>query len=130
MLSPVGDHIPHEFNTLDLTDSKPTKLLDYPKKPLRGGGLRQINTCRKVPLYCRLIFLDDDILLWCSFKSLKNKFTTDFATIKSKYDQETLCVRSTILGIKDFCTNPLVTLLALYQRDANSLNTKSTIYVH
>ncbi len=31
-------------------DSEPTKLLDQPKqKPRRGGGLRQINTCRKVP---------------------------------------------------------------------------------
>jgi hypothetical protein len=31
--------------------SEPTKLLDHPKqKPRRGGGLRQINTCRKVPL--------------------------------------------------------------------------------
>ncbi len=29
----------------------------------RGGGLRQINTCRKVPL--QVIFLDGDILLWC-----------------------------------------------------------------
>jgi hypothetical protein len=31
VLSPVGDHIPQEFNTLDLTDSKPAKFLDYPK---------------------------------------------------------------------------------------------------
>ncbi len=32
-------------------DSEPTKLLDHPKqKPRRGGGLRQINTSRKVPL--------------------------------------------------------------------------------
>jgi hypothetical protein len=32
-------------------DSEPMKLLDHPKqKPSRGGGLRQINTCRKVPL--------------------------------------------------------------------------------
>ncbi len=31
-------------------DSKPPKLLDHLKqKPRRGGGLRQINTCRKVP---------------------------------------------------------------------------------
>jgi hypothetical protein len=47
-----------------------------------------------------------------------------------KYDQETLCVRYTILGIEDFCTNPLVTPLALYQRDAHRLNTKSTVYIH
>jgi hypothetical protein len=32
-------------------DSEPTKLLDHSKqKPKRGGVLRQINTCRKVPL--------------------------------------------------------------------------------
>ncbi len=30
------------------------------QKPRRGGGLRQTNTCRKVPY--RSIFLDDDIL--------------------------------------------------------------------
>ncbi len=30
-------------------DSEPTKLLYHPKqKPRRGGGLRQINTCRRV----------------------------------------------------------------------------------
>ncbi len=40
-------------------DSEPTKLLDDPKqKPERGGGLRQINTCRKVPL--QVNFLDND----------------------------------------------------------------------
>jgi hypothetical protein len=40
--------------------SEPTKLLDYPKqKPRRGGGLRQIYTCRKI-LY-RSIYVDDDI---------------------------------------------------------------------
>ncbi len=38
-----------------------TQLLDNPKqKPRRGGGLLQINTCRKVPL--QVHFLDDDIL--------------------------------------------------------------------
>ncbi len=32
-------------------DSEPTKLLYHPKQKLkRVGGLRQINTCRKVPL--------------------------------------------------------------------------------
>jgi hypothetical protein len=30
---------------------EPTKLLYHPKqKPRRGGGLRQINTCRQIPL--------------------------------------------------------------------------------
>jgi hypothetical protein len=49
---PVGDHILQEFNTLYLTRFKTyKKLLNHPKlKPRRGGGLRQINTCRKVPL--------------------------------------------------------------------------------
>ncbi len=54
-------------------DSVPTKLLDHPKhKHRRGGGLKQINTCRKVPL--QVNFLDDDICLvfspWvaCFFK--------------------------------------------------------------
>ncbi len=33
-------------------DAEPTNLIDQPKqKPRRGGGLRQINTCCKVPLY-------------------------------------------------------------------------------
>ncbi len=42
-------------------DSEATKLLDHPKqKPRRGGGLRQINICRKVPLQVNV--LDDDIL--------------------------------------------------------------------
>ena len=42
-------------------DSEPTKLLDHPKqKPRRGGGLRQINTRRKVPL--QVNFSDNDIL--------------------------------------------------------------------
>ncbi len=47
-------------------DSEPTKLLDHHKqKPRRGGGLKQINTCRKVPLHVN--FLDDDILFWCLY---------------------------------------------------------------
>jgi hypothetical protein len=36
LLSLVGDHILQEFNTLYLTDSEPTKVLDHPKqKPRR-----------------------------------------------------------------------------------------------
>jgi hypothetical protein len=50
VLTPVGDYILQEFNTLYLTRFR-AKLLDHPKqKARRGGGLRQINTCRKVPL--------------------------------------------------------------------------------
>jgi hypothetical protein len=48
----VGDHIFCESFTLSIwPNSEPTKLLDHPKQKLRrGGGLRQINTCHKVPL--------------------------------------------------------------------------------
>ncbi len=50
-----------EFNTLFWPDSEPTKLLYHPKqKPRRGGGFRQINTCRKVPY--RSIFLNNEYL--------------------------------------------------------------------
>ncbi len=50
-LSPVRDHILQETNTLYLIRLKPTILQDHPKQILRrGGGLREINTCRKVPL--------------------------------------------------------------------------------
>ncbi len=52
VLSCFGDHILQEFNILFWPDWEPTKLLYHPKqKPRRGGGLRQINTCRKVPLH-------------------------------------------------------------------------------
>ncbi len=47
-------------------DSEPTKLLDHPRqKPRRGGGLRQINTYREVPLHVN--FLDEVILLCCLY---------------------------------------------------------------
>ncbi len=50
MLSPVGDHILQEFNTLYLTRFRTTKLLDHPKQnPRRRGGLRQINTMPPSP---------------------------------------------------------------------------------
>ncbi len=36
--------------------SEPTKLLDHPKqKPKRGGGLKQINTCDKVPVQVNFV---------------------------------------------------------------------------
>jgi hypothetical protein len=52
VLSCVGDHILQEFNTLFLTRFRTYKIALTPRKqkPRRGGGLRQINTCRKVPL--------------------------------------------------------------------------------
>jgi hypothetical protein len=47
----VIGHILQEFNTQYLTRFGTYKIASHPKqKPKRGGGLRQINTCRKVPL--------------------------------------------------------------------------------
>ncbi len=53
MLSSVRDHILQEFNTtLYLTRFRTYKIARPTQtKPRRGGGLRQINTCRKVPLH-------------------------------------------------------------------------------
>ncbi len=55
----VRDHMLQEFNTLYLTRFvEPTKLLDHPKqKPRRGGGLRQMNTCRQVPLQVKIYYI-------------------------------------------------------------------------
>jgi hypothetical protein len=51
MLSFVGDHILQEFNTLFLTRFRTYKIATpLQQKPRRGVDLRQINTCRKVPL--------------------------------------------------------------------------------
>ncbi len=53
------------------SDSEPTKLLDHPKQnSRRGGGLRQTDTCREVPL--QVIFLYDNyyFLLWCLHSQL------------------------------------------------------------
>ncbi len=48
VLSPHGDHILQEFNTLYLTKFRTYKIVrPLQTKPRRG---RQINTCRKVPL--------------------------------------------------------------------------------
>ncbi len=50
VLSFFGDHILQEFNTLYLTRYRTYKIALPPQQnPRRGGGLRQINTCRKVP---------------------------------------------------------------------------------
>jgi hypothetical protein len=47
MFSCVGDHILQELNKLFLTRFTTYKIAYHPKqKPRRGGGLRQINTCR------------------------------------------------------------------------------------
>ncbi len=50
VLSSVRDHILQETNTLYLIRLKPTILQDHPKQIPRRG-LREINTCRKVPLH-------------------------------------------------------------------------------
>ncbi len=64
VLSNVGEHILQKFNNLYMARFRTYKIARPPKqKPRRGRGLRQINTCRKVPL--QVNFLDDDILLWC-----------------------------------------------------------------
>jgi hypothetical protein len=56
VLSPVGDHILQESNTLCLTRFKTYKIA----RPAQTRGWGQINTCRKVPL--QLNFLDDTTL--------------------------------------------------------------------
>ncbi len=51
MMSCVGDHILQEFNTLFLTRFRTYKIARPPQiKHRRGRGLKQIKTCRKVPL--------------------------------------------------------------------------------
>ena len=61
LLSLVGDHILREFNTVYLTRFRTYKIVRPPQtKTWERRGLRQINTCRKVPL--QVNFLDDDIL--------------------------------------------------------------------
>ncbi len=51
VMSCVGDYILQEFNTLFLTRFRTYKIARPPQiKHRRGGGLKQIKTCRKVPL--------------------------------------------------------------------------------
>jgi hypothetical protein len=52
-------NILQELNTLYLTRFvEPSKLLDHPKqKPRKGGGLRQMNTCRQVPLQVNFFYI-------------------------------------------------------------------------
>ncbi len=59
MFNCVGDHILQEINTLLLTRFRPYKIATK-QKPRRGGGLRQINTCRRVPL--QVNFYNNNIL--------------------------------------------------------------------
>ncbi len=48
MLSRVGDHILQDIYTLNMTWFWTNKIVAHPKqKPWRGGGLKQINSCRK-----------------------------------------------------------------------------------
>jgi hypothetical protein len=57
VLSPLGDHILLEFNTLFPTRFR-TYIIALPPQPNKNqggeGGLRQINTCRNVPLHVNL----------------------------------------------------------------------------
>ncbi len=63
VLSPVETILCRSLTLRIWPDEKPTRLLDHPKqKPRRGGGLRQINTCREVPFHAN--FLRWPILLW------------------------------------------------------------------
>ncbi len=51
-------------------DSEPTKLLYHPKqKPRRGGCLRQINTCRQVPLLVNF-YEKSTFRVWCLYSYL------------------------------------------------------------
>ncbi len=62
VLNCVEDHILQEFDTLFLSRFRTYKLAFHSKqKPRRGGGLRQISTCRKKSLYMQVNFLDSDI---------------------------------------------------------------------
>ncbi len=57
-------------------DSEPTKLLNHPtQKPRRGGGLRQINTCRHVPLLVNF-FLKPTLRVWCLYRYLVHAFNS------------------------------------------------------
>ncbi len=56
LLGPVGDHILQEFNTLYLKRFRTYKTARALQTKLRKeGGLRQINTCRKVPLQVQFL---------------------------------------------------------------------------
>ncbi len=45
-----GEYL-QKLYTVYSPDSEPTNLLYHPKqKPMRGGGLRQINNCGQIPL--------------------------------------------------------------------------------
>jgi hypothetical protein len=65
VLSCVGDHILQEFNTLTRFRTHkiatPHQIIAY-----EGRGLKQINTCRKVPI--KVNFLNNDI--WHCFLSV------------------------------------------------------------
>ncbi len=62
MLSCVGVHILQEFNT------EPTKLLHHPKQNPGGGGLRQINSCCKVPLQIDFLALLSISLIFLRYR--------------------------------------------------------------
>jgi hypothetical protein len=58
-LTIVGDHILQEFNTLfsDQNQNLQNCFTTPEQKPRMGGGLRQMNTCRKVPLQVNFFWI-------------------------------------------------------------------------
>jgi hypothetical protein len=66
MLSPAGDHILQEFNTLYLTRFRTYKIARPPTQtPRRGGGVRQIKHLTQSPYTGQ--FFKDNTLLWCLY---------------------------------------------------------------
>ncbi len=81
------------------------KLLDHPnQKPRRGGGLKQISTCRKVPL--QLNFLDDDIShCFLSIKSFYGVNQAKYQRLKHKRYNVSLMVHVMLFwAIFIYCT--------------------------
>ncbi len=65
-------------------DSESTKLLDHPQqKPRRGGCLRQINTCRKVPIQVNLFRWRHFALLYIGLIFLRYYSSDSIAFIAS-----------------------------------------------
>ncbi len=65
MLSPLGDQILQEFNTLFLTEFRAYKFARPPKKNVGEEGPQTDKNLPQSPFTGQ--FLDDDILLWCLY---------------------------------------------------------------
>jgi hypothetical protein len=104
-LSCVGDLILQEFNTLFLTRFRTYKIATPPKqKPRKGGGLRHINTCRKVPLQVNFFRLRRLALL-----SISLIFLRSYLTKKAQVMLRVLSSFGDIIGLirewlRDACT--------------------------